>query len=63
MKLLDTADVYGYGDNETLVGKAIRDLCDKILLVTKVVWDYLPPVRRPRSVNVGLTSFRFDQSW
>ena len=60
---LDTANVYGYGENETLVGRAIRGLRGKILLVTKVVWAYLPPVRKPRSVNVGLTSFRSDQSW
>jgi aryl-alcohol dehydrogenase-like predicted oxidoreductase len=32
---LDTADVYGYGDNEILVGKAIRGLRDKIFLATK----------------------------
>ncbi|HXX14565.1 MAG TPA: aldo/keto reductase [Candidatus Eremiobacteraceae bacterium] len=32
---LDTADVYGYGDNETLVGKAIRDRRDKVFLATK----------------------------
>jgi aryl-alcohol dehydrogenase-like predicted oxidoreductase len=32
---LDTADVYGYGDNEVLVGKAIRGIRDKIFLATK----------------------------
>jgi len=32
---LDTADIYGYGDNETLVGKAIRDRRDKVFLATK----------------------------
>ena len=32
---LDTADVYGYGDNEVLVGKAIRGLRDKVFLATK----------------------------
>jgi aryl-alcohol dehydrogenase-like predicted oxidoreductase len=32
---LDTADVYGYGDNELLVGKAIRDRREKIFLATK----------------------------
>jgi aryl-alcohol dehydrogenase-like predicted oxidoreductase len=32
---LDTADIYGYGDNEILVGKAIRGLRDKIFLATK----------------------------
>jgi aryl-alcohol dehydrogenase-like predicted oxidoreductase len=32
---LDTADVYGYGDNEILVGQAIRGLRDKVFLATK----------------------------
>src|SRR5712664_4219879 len=32
---LDTADVYGYGDNEILVGAAIRGLRDKVFLATK----------------------------
>lgn len=32
---LDTADVYGMGQNELLVGKAIRDKRDKVILATK----------------------------
>jgi len=32
---LDTADVYGFGDNEVLVGKAIRGMRHKIFLATK----------------------------
>jgi aryl-alcohol dehydrogenase-like predicted oxidoreductase len=32
---LDTADVYGVGRNEALVGKAIRDRRDRVLLATK----------------------------
>jgi aryl-alcohol dehydrogenase-like predicted oxidoreductase len=32
---LDTADVYGVGRNEALVGKAIRDRRDKVFLATK----------------------------
>ena len=32
---LDTADIYGYGDNEVLVGNAIRDRRDKVFLATK----------------------------
>ncbi|MGC2890521.1 MAG: aldo/keto reductase [Candidatus Acidiferrum sp.] len=35
MTFLDTADVYGYGDNEILVGKAIRGGRDKVFLATK----------------------------
>ena len=32
---LDTADVYGYGDNEILTGKAIRGMREKVFLATK----------------------------
>jgi len=32
---LDTADIYGHGDNEILVGKAIRGMRDKVFLATK----------------------------
>src|SRR5467141_1586878 len=35
INFLDTADIYGYGDNEILVGKAIRGLRDKVFLATK----------------------------
>ncbi|MEK6779778.1 MAG: aldo/keto reductase [Candidatus Deferrimicrobiota bacterium] len=35
MNFLDTADVYGLGRNEELVGKAIRDRRDKVVLATK----------------------------
>ncbi len=35
INFLDTADIYGYGDNELLVGKAIRDRRDKVFLATK----------------------------
>lgn len=35
MNFLDTADVYGMGRNEELVGKAIADRRDKVFLATK----------------------------
>src|SRR5467141_4725511 len=35
INFLDTADIYGHGDNEILVGKAIRGLRDKVFLATK----------------------------
>ena len=35
MNFLDTADVYGMGHNEELVGRAIRDRRDKVFLATK----------------------------
>jgi aryl-alcohol dehydrogenase-like predicted oxidoreductase len=35
MNFLDTADVYGRGHNEQLVGRAIRDRRDQVVLATK----------------------------
>ncbi len=35
VNFLDTADMYGIGRNEELVGKAIRDRRDKVVLATK----------------------------
>jgi aryl-alcohol dehydrogenase-like predicted oxidoreductase len=33
--LLDTADIYGHGDNEALVGRAIAGLRERVVLATK----------------------------
>lgn len=48
INFLDTADAYGYGDNEILVGKAIRDHRDKVFLATKfaIVRDRANPSLR-----------------
>ena len=48
MSFLDTADVYGYGDNEILVGKAIKDRRDEVFLATKfaIVRDRANPAAR-----------------
>jgi aryl-alcohol dehydrogenase-like predicted oxidoreductase len=49
--LLDTADMYGFGDNEQLVGRAIADRREGVVLATKfgVVRDRGNPANR--SVN------------
>jgi aryl-alcohol dehydrogenase-like predicted oxidoreductase len=46
---LDTADVYGMGHNEELVGKAIRDRREKVFLATK-----FGNVRAPDGAWVGV---------
>ncbi len=48
INFLDTADIYGYGDNELLVGKAIRARRDKVFLATKfaIVRDRTNPTVR-----------------
>jgi len=45
---LDTADVYGFGDNEILVGNVIRGIRDKVFLATKfgIVRDKSNPAVR-----------------
>src|SRR5882672_11171497 len=44
----DTADVYGYGENEILVGKSLRGRRDKVFLATKfgIVRDKANPAAR-----------------
>src|SRR6266436_5526968 len=48
ISFLDTADIYGFGDNEILVGKAIRDRREKVFLATKfaIVRDRANPAVR-----------------
>src|SRR5215467_728801 len=48
MNFLDTADVYGYGDNEILVGQAVRRRRDQFFLATKfgIVRDKANPALR-----------------
>lgn len=36
MTLIDTAEMYGYGNAETLVGQAIKDIRDEVFVATKV---------------------------
>ena len=65
INFLDTADVYGYGDNEILVGKAIRDRRDKVFLATKfaIVRDRSNPQRPRRQVaNPNMFALRCDAS-
>jgi aryl-alcohol dehydrogenase-like predicted oxidoreductase len=46
--LLDTADMYGFGDNEVLVGRAIADRREDVVVATKfgLVRDREDPTRR-----------------
>ncbi|MFD0892320.1 aldo/keto reductase [Luteolibacter ambystomatis] len=48
LNFLDTADVYGFGDNEELVGQAITGRRDEVFLATKfaIVRDRNDPAKR-----------------
>jgi aryl-alcohol dehydrogenase-like predicted oxidoreductase len=51
INFFDTADMYGYGENEKLVGKALQPYRDKIVIATKfgLVRDQADP--KSRSIN------------
>jgi aryl-alcohol dehydrogenase-like predicted oxidoreductase len=49
INFLDTADIYGLGRNEELVGKAIKDRRDQVVLATK-----FGNVRTPEGAFVGV---------
>ena len=50
MNFLDSADMYGGGKNEELVGRAIRDRRDKVILATKF-GQVRGPDGRPAGIN------------
>src|SRR5690349_19956994 len=47
---LDTADMYGVGANEELVGRAIRDRRERVVLATKF-GNVRAPDGAPRGIN------------
>src|SRR5205807_8518210 len=49
ISLLDTADMYGPFTNEQLVGRAVRDRRDRVLIATK-----FGNVRSPEGVSLGV---------
>lgn len=50
VNFLDTADMYGTGENEKLVGRAIRDRRDEVVLATK-----FGNVRGPNGERLGIS--------
>jgi aryl-alcohol dehydrogenase-like predicted oxidoreductase len=64
MTFLDTADVYGYGDNEILVGRALQGIRDKVFLATKfgIVRDKANPNARGVSGKAGYVRSACDAS-
>lgn len=62
--MLDTADMYGSGENEKLVGKAIAGKRDKVFLATKfgIVRDPSDPTRRGISGRADYVKSACDAS-
>ena len=60
LTLIDTAEMYGDGDAETLVGEAIRGQRDKVFIVTKVYPHHASRREMHRACNNSLQRLRID---
>ena len=47
----DTAEMYGPFDNEELLGKALKDVRDRVVIATKFGFKIVPGERRPQGVD------------
>ena len=60
LTLIDTAEMYGEGRAEMLVGEAIRDQRDKVFVVTKVYPHHASRREMHRACNNSLQRLRID---
>ncbi|MDT3424887.1 diketogulonate reductase-like aldo/keto reductase [Paenibacillus forsythiae] len=60
MKLIDTAEMYGEGRSETVVGEAVRGIRDKVFLVSKVYPHNAGLKRIAKSCEDSLKRLRTD---
>jgi aryl-alcohol dehydrogenase-like predicted oxidoreductase len=51
VSFFDTAEMYGPFENEALLGKALKDLRDRVVIATKFGFDLPPGGGRPRGVD------------
>jgi methylglyoxal reductase len=61
--LIDTAPIYGFGRSEEVVGKAIADRRDRVVLATKCVmrWDLTENQKRRARKKFSTSEKTFDQ--
>jgi diketogulonate reductase-like aldo/keto reductase len=61
MTLIDTAEMYGGGATETLVGEALADVRDQVFLVSKVYPQNAGGARLKRACEASLRRLRTDR--
>jgi aryl-alcohol dehydrogenase-like predicted oxidoreductase len=61
---VDTADIYGQGRAERIVGQAVRERRDEVVVATKggVAWEAGPPLRIWREASAGYLRAACDRS-
>ena len=50
----DTANVYGAGRSEKIVGEAVRERRDEVVIASKVFWSF----KRPKLAGLSRSSLR-----
>ena len=60
MTLVDTAELYGAGESERVVGDAIADCRDSIFLITKIWPNHAGPLAMRRALEASLSRLRTD---
>ncbi len=58
MTLVDTAELYGAGESERVVGDAIADCRDSIFLITKIWPNHAGPLAMSRALEASLSRLR-----
>ncbi len=61
MTLIDTAEMYGDGAAESLIGEALHDLRDEVFLVSKAYPQNASRARLPRSCEASLRRLKTDR--
>ena len=61
---IDTADIYGQGRAERIIGQAVRERRDEVIVATKggVAWDAGPPLRIWREASADYLHAACDRS-
>lgn len=61
---IDTADIYGQGRAERIVGRAVRERRDEVIVASKggVAWEAGPPLRIWREASAGYLKMACDRS-
>ncbi len=61
MTLVDTAELYGAGESERVVGDAIADCRDSVFLITKIWPNHAEPDAMRRALEASLRRMRTDR--
>lgn len=60
MTFIDTAEIYGYGNSEKIVGRAIKGIRDKVFIATKVSPEHLSSNNLLKSAEESLRRLKTD---